>query len=93
MTSFRVPLGYDGVINYIVQNYAGQGFQEGRRSDLAHSIESTLREKLGNTEMQIGTLTQGGPDFAELANHFAVQSTGAVFRERLAQCELKMAGA
>jgi hypothetical protein len=62
VTSFRVPLGYDGVINYIVQNYTGQGFQEGS-GDLTWRIQLNQRyvKNYGNTEMQIGTLTQGGP--------------------------------
>ena len=58
--SYRVPLGYDGVINYIVQNYTGQGFGEGS-GDLTWRLQLNERwvKNLGNTNTQIGTLTQG----------------------------------
>ena len=58
--SYRVPLGYDGVINYIVQNYTGQGFAEGG-GDLTWRLQLNERwvKNLGNTTTQIGTLTQG----------------------------------
>jgi hypothetical protein len=58
--SYRVPLGYDGVINFIVQNYTGQGFQEGS-GDLVWRLQLNERyvKNLGNTNTQIGTLTQG----------------------------------
>jgi len=60
VTQFRVPLGYDGVINYIVQTYTGQGFQEGS-GDLTWRIQLNQRwvKNYGNTTTQIGTLTQG----------------------------------
>jgi hypothetical protein len=58
--SFRVPLGWDGVINYVVQTYTGQGFQEGS-GDLTWRLQLNERwvKNLGNTTFQIGTLTQG----------------------------------
>lgn len=58
--SYRVPLGYDGVINYIVQNYTGQGFQEGQ-GDLVWRLQLNERyvKNFGNTTTQIGTLTSG----------------------------------
>jgi hypothetical protein len=60
VTQIRVPLGYDGVINYIVQNYTGQGFQEGS-GDLTWRIQLNQRwvKNYGNTTNQIGTLSQG----------------------------------
>jgi hypothetical protein len=60
VVQFRVPLGYDGVINYIVQNYTGQGFQEGN-GDLTWRIQLNERwvKNYGSTTTQIGTLTQG----------------------------------
>lgn len=59
--SFLVPYGFDGVINYIVQNYTGQGFQEGA-GDLTWRWQLNERyvKNYGNTEVQIGSLTQGG---------------------------------
>jgi hypothetical protein len=58
--SFLVPLGWDGVINYVVQNYTGQGFQEGS-GDLTWRLQLNERyvKNLGSTTMQIGTLTSG----------------------------------
>lgn len=58
--SFRVPLGYDGVIRYVVENYTGQGFQEGG-GDLTWRIQLNQRyvKNFGATTTQIGTLTQG----------------------------------
>lgn len=58
--SWSVPLGYDGVINYIVQNYTGQGFQEGG-GDLTWRLSLNERyvKNLGNTTTSIGTLVSG----------------------------------
>jgi hypothetical protein len=58
--SFLVPLGWDGVINYVVQNYTGQGFQEGS-GDLTWRLQLNERyvKNLGSTTTQIGTLTSG----------------------------------
>ena len=58
--SYRVPLGFDGVINYIVQRYTGQGFQEGD-GDLTWRLQLNERwvKNLGNTTTSIGTLDSG----------------------------------
>jgi hypothetical protein len=57
VTSFRVPLGYDGCIVSIVQSYTGQGFQDGS-GDLTWRIFLNQRpvKNYGNTEVQIGSL-------------------------------------
>ena len=59
VVSYRVPLGYDGVINYVVQNYSGQGFAES--GDLTWRLQLNQRwvKNFGNTINQIGTLTSG----------------------------------
>ena len=58
--SYRVPLGYDGVINYIVLGYTGQGFQDGG-GDLTWRLQLNERyvKNFGNTLWQIGTLNSG----------------------------------
>ena len=58
--SYRVPLGYDGVINYIVLNYTGQNFADGG-GDLTWRLQLNERyvKNFGNTVNQIGTLTSG----------------------------------
>ncbi len=58
--SFRVPLGYDGVIKYVVENYTGQGFSEGS-GDLIWRISLNQRfvKNYGNTNVQLGSLVAG----------------------------------
>lgn len=58
--SYRVPLGFDGVINYIVQNYTGQGFSDGG-GDLTWRLQLNQRwvKNLGNTTTLIGSLNNG----------------------------------
>jgi hypothetical protein len=57
VTSFRVPLGYDGCIVSVVQNYTGQGFQEGD-GDLTWRLQLNQRwvKNYGNTTTSIGSL-------------------------------------
>jgi hypothetical protein len=62
VTSLTVPLGYDGVIFYIVQTYSGQGFQDGD-GQITWRIKQNQRyvKNYGNTTVQLGSLNQGGP--------------------------------
>lgn len=57
VTSFRVPLGYDGCIVSVVQSYTGQGFSEGDGS-LTWRLQLNQRwvKNYGNTTVQIGSL-------------------------------------
>ena len=57
VTQFLVPLGYDGCIVSVVQNYTGQGFNEG---DGTLTWRLRLNERyvkdLGNTKVSIGSM-------------------------------------
>ena len=57
VTSFRVPLGYDGCIVSVVQNYSGQGFVDGDGT-LTWRIKLNNRyvRDYGNTKVQIGSM-------------------------------------
>jgi hypothetical protein len=58
VTSFIVPHGYDGCIVSVVQNYTGQGFQEGS-GDLTWrlKINQHYAKDLGASTVSIGSMT------------------------------------
>ena len=58
VTSFLVPLGYDGVIVTVVANYSGQGFVEGS-GDLTWRLQLNERyvKDYGNLQTSVGSLT------------------------------------
>lgn len=57
VVSYLVPKGYDGCIVSVVQNYTGQGFQEGS-GDITWRIKVNQHyaKDYGNTQVSIGSL-------------------------------------
>jgi hypothetical protein len=84
--SFKVPHGYDGVAEVLVNNYTGNGFDEAS-GDLVWRVKLDLHypKDLGNIQVSLGSLRTPNPVNAgplllqsdQLVQYYVNQATGA----------------